>query len=98
MESPLSRRMQKSLRLLPLLAAPTLALAAVPYPESVRIDHTADYSGPKVADPYRWLEDLNSPTTKAWVTAQNALTDPGVEAFPERAIIKRRLTELWNYP
>lgn len=90
--------MQKFPRLLVLLAAPSLAFAAVTYPESKRVDHTDDYSGTKVADPYRWLEELDSPATKAWVAAQNALTDSVVDAFPERAVIRQRLTELWNYP
>ncbi len=84
---------------LPLVAAlaPVLALAAVSYPPSKTIEHFDDYSGTQVADPYRWLEELDSPDTKAWVAAQNALTDSVVDAFPERALIKQRLTELWNY-
>jgi len=78
--------------------APVLALAAVSYPPSKTVEHFDDYSGTKVADPYRWLEELDSPDTKAWVAAQNALTDSVVDGFPERAVIKQRLTELWNYP
>lgn len=90
--------MRNATRLLALLVVPTLALAAVNYPVSKTVDHTDDYSGNKVADPYRWLEELDSPDTKAWVAAQNALTDSIVDRFPERAVIKQRLTELWNYP
>ncbi len=85
---------------LPLVAAlaPVLALAAVNYPRSKTIEHFDDYAGTKVADSYRWLEDLDSADTKAWVAAQNALTDSVVDRFPERARINQRLTELWNYP
>lgn len=85
---------------LPLAAvlAPVLALAAVNYPVTRTVGHLDDYSGTKVADPYRWLEELDSPDTKAWVAAQNALTDSVTAGLPERAIVAKRLTELWNYP
>jgi prolyl oligopeptidase len=50
-----------------------------------------------VADPYRWLENLDSEETKAWVEAQNKLTFGYLDEIPARAQIKRRLTKLWNY-
>ncbi len=78
--------------------ASVLTLAAVEYPVSPTVVHVDDYSGTKVADPYRWLENLDSPETQVWVAAQNDLTDSIVDQFPERARIKQRLTELWNYP
>ena len=52
----------------------------------------------RVADPYRWLEDLDSPEVAAWVAAQNAVTEAHLTTLPHRGHFRRRLTELWNYP
>ncbi len=67
------------------------------YPSAKKIDQIDDYHGTKIADPYRWLEDLDSPDTKAWVEAENHLTFGFLNDIPERAQIKARLTKLWNY-
>jgi prolyl oligopeptidase len=67
------------------------------YPESARVDQVDDYHGVKVSDPYRWLEDLDSEQTRAWVTAENKVTSAYLAALPEREAIHKRLTELWNY-
>src|SRR5436305_13510174 len=67
------------------------------YPESPRVEQVDEYHGVKVADPYRWLEDLDSQQTRDWVAAQNRLTSAYLAAIPEREPIRRRLTELWNY-
>src|SRR5688572_29237963 len=56
-----------------------------------------DYFGTKVADPYRWLEDDNSPETGEWVKQQNALTYDFLGKISYRDKIKKRLTEIWNY-
>jgi prolyl oligopeptidase len=50
----------------------------------------------KVPDPYRWLEDLNSDQTSAWVKAQSSLTDSYLNAIPGRQALKNHLTKLWN--
>lgn len=72
-------------------------LTGFKYPESKKVDQVDDYHGTKVADPYRWLEDLDSPETAAWVAAQNQLTFAFLEAIPCRQAIKDRFTQLWNY-
>jgi prolyl oligopeptidase len=62
-------------------------------------DHGAG-GGPgaaEVADPYRWLEDVDAAGTGAWVEAQNEITFAFLDAIPEREKIRRRLTELWDY-
>ena len=80
-------------------AAPTAQTAAakLTYPESKRVDQVDDYHGEKVADPYRWLEQLDSPETKAWIEAQNKVTFAYLQKIPQRAAYKERLTQLWNY-
>ena len=55
------------------------------------------YFGTEVPDPYRWLEDDNSAETAEWVKVQNAVTNSYLEKIPQRAAIKKRLTEIWNY-
>jgi prolyl oligopeptidase len=55
--------------------------------------------GTSVADPFRWLEDLNSAATADWVRAQNAFTESWfANGGAQRAQLRERLTALWNYP
>lgn len=67
------------------------------YPRARKSDQVDDYHGVKVADPYRWLEDLDSEETKAWVEAQNKLSFGYLEGIPARNMLKERITKLWNY-
>lgn len=67
------------------------------YPQTPKGDAVDHYGSISVADPYRWLEDLDSPEVAAWVAAQNAVTFAHLESLPRRAELKRRLTELWDY-
>ena len=53
--------------------------------------------GVRVADPYRWLEDIDSDETRAWIEAQNDLTFTYLNSIPLKEKIRRRMEELWNY-
>ncbi len=67
------------------------------YPGAKKTDQFDIYHGVRVSDPYRWLENLDSAETRAWVEAENQLTNAWLEKFPEREHLRKRLTELWNY-
>lgn len=56
-----------------------------------------DYFGTKVADPYRWLEDDNSEETKAWVKAENKVTNAYLASIPYRSEIHDKISGLLNY-
>ena len=68
------------------------------YPSARKSDVVDDYHGTKVADPYRWLEDPDSPESRSWIDAENRLTEGYLADIPARAAIRDRLTKLWNYP
>ena len=67
------------------------------YPEAHTVDQVDDYFGTKVSDPYRWMENVDSPEVKQWVDAENALTRGYLDQIPGRAAIKDRLMALTDY-
>jgi prolyl oligopeptidase len=67
------------------------------YPTAKTVDVVDDYHGTKVVDPYRWLEDVDSDETLAWVEAENEVTFDYLEKLPGREAIEERITKLWNY-
>jgi prolyl oligopeptidase len=75
-------------------SAPT---SPFPYPRAPRVDQIDEYGGVRVADPYRWLEDVDSPQVRAWIAEENALTESFLAGVPGREKIRARLTELWDY-
>ncbi len=83
------------------LSAPAAGLAqdqqTCTIPKARTADQVDDYFGTRVADPYRWLENTDSPDTKAWVEQENCVTFAYLAQIPERARIRERLTQLWNY-
>src|SRR6266496_3183924 len=83
--------------LFPLFAGAQTAAPTLKYPVAAKGTQVDDYHGVKVADPYRWLENTDSPETKAWVDAENAVTFGYLAGIPERTAIRNRLTQMWNY-
>lgn len=67
------------------------------YPETKKIDHSDDYFGTKVSDPYRWLEDDQADDTKDWVQREVAYTNDYLAKIPFREELRSQLKDIWNY-
>ncbi|MGE3107828.1 MAG: prolyl oligopeptidase family protein [Phycisphaerales bacterium] len=85
----------------PALAQPGVKLT---YPPTERDEAKFDtYHGTKVADPYQWMEEADTPGSAvwpkiaAWVEAQNKVTFGYLGQVPQRDAIKSRITNLTNY-
>jgi prolyl oligopeptidase len=75
------------------LAAAAIAAAQAPPPTPVH-PVTDTLHGVAITDPYRWLEDQNSPETRAWLDAQIRYTQTFLSRIPVRDKVKERLTQL----
>ncbi|MFZ0159478.1 MAG: prolyl oligopeptidase family serine peptidase [Kineosporiaceae bacterium] len=64
------------------------------YPPAPRSDLVETLHGHPVADPYRWLEDASSQTTRAWSQAQEDLYAEHAATWPGRARAATRIGEL----
>src|SRR5262249_30087985 len=64
------------------------------YPQTRRDDVREVLHEAEVLDPFRWLEDQNSPETRAWLAAQNKYTESLLSRLPGRDGIRQRLTAL----
>ena len=67
------------------------------YPHTKQEAQSDNYHGVEVTDPYRWLEDPDGESTKAWVQAQNEVTNSYLATISARDKIQQRLTQLWDY-
>ena len=57
---------------------------------------TETIHGVTLTDPYRWLEDQESPETRAWLKEQIDYTHSLLGARPEHHMIKERLSKLFK--
>jgi len=70
----------------------------IKYPKTPTGSVVDDYFGTPVKDPYRWLEDVDAPDTLEWIKIQNEMTFSHLAQIPARDRLRKRLTELWDYP
>jgi prolyl oligopeptidase len=75
-----------------LLLTGALVFAAAPKTKVEPV--TEIIHGVKITDPYRWLEDQNSPETRAWIEEQIHYTDSKLDGLAIRDRIRERLTAL----
>jgi prolyl oligopeptidase len=55
---------------------------------------TETLHGVTISDPYRWLEDQNSPETRAWIEKENAYTDAVIAQLPQKERFAKRVEQL----
>ena len=87
------------------LTAPDIAAAqaatapAIAYPQTRRVYLVEPQFGVPVADPYRWLENdvRNDTEVRAWVDAQNKVTNAFLATLPGRDALEKRITQLYDY-
>jgi prolyl oligopeptidase len=64
-------------------------------PPTTRQDNVKEViHGVQITDPYRWLEDQESPETRKWIEAQNEYTDAVIGSLPGRDKLTERITDL----
>ncbi|MGB8859641.1 MAG: prolyl oligopeptidase family serine peptidase [Ilumatobacteraceae bacterium] len=73
-------------------------LPVAPAPASRRGAEADVYHGVEVADPYRWLEDAESPEVIEWVATHNHRTREALAARPTRGRWHERLSALTALP
>jgi prolyl oligopeptidase len=69
----------------------------VSYPAARRVTQVDNYHGVDVLDPYRWMEQMQSAETLAWVKAQDDLLRNFLAQAGERELIRQRIGELVAY-
>ncbi|MDF1813395.1 MAG: prolyl oligopeptidase family serine peptidase [Verrucomicrobiales bacterium] len=72
-------------------------LSPTDYPDSPRGEVVETLHGVEVADPYRWLEDIDSEETTKWVSSQAAFTEAYLAKLPGREAFRKRLEAMWDY-
>jgi prolyl oligopeptidase len=82
-----------------LLLSNAVTAQTMNYPKTEVQPLVEDHFGIKVADPYRWLENdvRQDQKVRAWVTAENQVTQAYLATLPARDVFKARLKQLFDY-
>ena len=75
-----------------------MSATTIDYPKTKTVPHVDTINGIAIADDYRWLENDTSAETVAWVNEEIKTTQTYLEKIPFRDKLKKRITELANYP
>ncbi|OGN08422.1 MAG: hypothetical protein A3J46_05805 [Candidatus Yanofskybacteria bacterium RIFCSPHIGHO2_02_FULL_41_11] len=67
----------------------------VKFPETKKVDLTEEIYGYKVSDPYRWLEDTESPEVGAWLDEQDKFARSILNSLPLRGELKEEFRNLF---
>jgi prolyl oligopeptidase len=71
---------------------------APPGPPPTRQDNVREViHGVEIIDPYRWLEDQESPETRAWIESQNRHSEALLRDRPSLPGLRKRLAELMGW-
>ena len=71
-----------------------MASFRVEYPAAQRLNLVEDLFGHQVGDPYRWLEDSDSPQTEEWLAAEESLWAGYRAGLTDREAFADRVREL----
>lgn len=67
------------------------AITALASPETRRENICEKIHGQKVCDPYRWMEKIETPEVRDWVSAQNSASRKILDQSPQRSKIEKLL-------
>ena len=90
------RKIAITLLVLVLAACATTQPAKPPVPVTESKPVTETLHGVAITDPYRWLEDQESPETRAWIERENAYTDAMLGQLPDKPRLAQRIESLLN--
>ena len=96
--SPASGRERRLVALLLLLALAACGGEYRPPPETTQVPFAETIHGVEFEDPYRWLDEQDSPATRAFIDRQNEYAEQILGEPPERDWARRRLRELTDTP